>query len=132
MTETVYGSERLEEEDVDVQTGSQAGFITGLPHMKSDQDEDEELEGRTGLNCAFALSVIHAGDKRQYNDSLEHSWTSFEPSHPGVLSTLRRVAKSFEGLYDINRAKTWVEGLALGRYREDIYDGVGTSVGNPW
>lgn len=89
--------------------------------------------GRTGLDCAFPLSVIHFGSRSNGNQTNDWQLNSFEPSDPEVLATLRRYAKSFEGLYDINGRKKWVDGLAVGRYKEDVYDGVGTeSKGNPW
>lgn len=88
---------------------------------------------RRGLDCAFPLSIIHFGARSQDNHTRDWQLNSFEPSDPEVLATLRRYAKSFEGLYDINGQKRWVEGLAVGRYKEDVYDGVGTeSMGNPW
>ena len=86
-----------------------------------------------GLDCGFCLAVIHTGSRRAPNTSTEFSWSSLEPSHPGVLSTLRSYVKSFEGEYEINSGKaTWTDGWLVGRYANDKYDGVGMSKGNPW
>ena len=84
------------------------------------------------LDCGFILSVLHAHSNRPANVSAEPSWTSFEPSHPGVLSTLRLLAKSFDGEYSINDKNLWREGRLLGRYTGDEYDGTGKSRANPW
>ena len=74
---------------------------------------------RTGLDCAFLLSLIHFGD-----DVLN-------TTSPDVLSTIWHYVKSFDGLYALNR-QPWTSGWAVGRYAEDVYNGVGTSEGNPW
>ncbi|KAJ2837033.1 hypothetical protein FBU31_001227, partial [Coemansia sp. 'formosensis'] len=56
-----------------------------------------------------------------------------------MLSTVLAILRRFESLYDINRVtNTEIHGIsvplgvAAGRYPEDVYDGVGTSRGNPW
>jgi glucoamylase len=49
-----------------------------------------------------------------------------------VLSTLRAYIVSFDGLYAVNEGKNWTKGWVVGRYKEDVYNGVGTSQGNPW
>ncbi|KAJ2371352.1 hypothetical protein IW150_004630 [Coemansia sp. RSA 2607] len=56
-----------------------------------------------------------------------------------MLATALRLLRAFEPLYsvnqvlsaEINQAVVPV-GVALGRYPEDVYNGVGTSRGNPW
>ena len=84
---------------------------------------------RTSLDCALPLSVIHVGDRY---DEHSRTSTSFSPIDPGVLSTLREYIVSFQGIYKINHGHRWTSGWALGRYAEDMYDGVGTSEANPW
>ncbi|KAJ2831392.1 hypothetical protein GGI24_001589 [Coemansia furcata] len=56
-----------------------------------------------------------------------------------MLSTVLAILRRFESLYDINRVtNTEIYGIsvplgvAAGRYPEDVYDGIGTSRGNPW
>lgn len=89
---------------------------------------------RTGLDCAFPLSVVHAGS------------SDFLAAHDSeTLTTLRAYIQSFSGMYAINRpnpnpgrgmkdeaSRPWSEGWAVGRYSEDIYNGIGVSRGNPW
>ena len=79
---------------------------------------------RTGLDCATLLSIIHAGD---FTGS-----SAFSPITPDILSTVREVVLSFQGLYRINDDSQWTDGWAIGRYAEDTYDGVATSLANPW
>ena len=94
---------------------------------------------RTGLDCAFPLSVIHGG-----------SQDLLAAHDPETLATLRAYLMSFEGMYSINRSpgnpatgslrkgrtheasRPWRDGWAVGRYSEDIYNGIGVSRGNPW
>jgi len=97
-------------------TGYYRAILTGFTG-------DELADTPTGLDCAFLLSVIHAFD-RDYE-------TSFRIDDPGVVSTLREYIRSFDGLYCINEGQKWTDGWAVGRYAEDVYDGVGDSVGNP-
>lgn len=87
---------------------------------------DVDSNHRTGLDCALPLTIIHAGSIRSSDDDL------FSPSDPSVLITLKALVKSFAGLYPVNRERQWTDGWAVGRYSEDMYDGVGQSEGNPW
>ena len=93
------------------------------------EEASQDWYSRTGLDCAFPLCVIHTGTLYPHSDL---SWTSFEPSHPGVLTTIHQYILTFDGLYAINDGRKWTEGWALGRYAEDIYDGVGQSLAHPW
>ena len=93
------------------------------------EEVSQNGHSRRGLDCAFPLCVIHTGTLYPQSDL---SWMSFEPSHPGVLSTLHRYILTFDGLYGINEGRKWTEGWALGRYAEDLYDGVGQSLAHPW
>lgn len=77
---------------------------------------------RSGLDCAVPLAILHAGD-----DS--GAWSATDDR---VLKTLWEYVKSFEGMYAINRGKNWTEGWVVGRYKEDIYNGIGIGQGNPW
>lgn len=88
-------------------------------------DATKHPSRRTGLDCAFPLTLIHEEDSNDGNATLH-------AASPGALATLRHFARSFDNLYHVNSNSSWVEGKVLGRYAEDIYDGVGTSEGNPW
>ena len=80
------------------------------------------------LDCGFTLAVLH-GHTPSHNGT--SSPNAFDPAQPGVLSTLRLLAKSFKGEYAINHGE-WTDGWLLGRYRGDEYDGIGKSKANPW
>ncbi|KAJ2740973.1 hypothetical protein GGI20_005506 [Coemansia sp. BCRC 34301] len=56
-----------------------------------------------------------------------------------IIATVLAILRRFEHLYEINRVATTEIGgvnvpigVAAGRYPEDVYDGIGTSLGNPW
>jgi hypothetical protein len=85
-----------------------------------------------GLDCGFLLSVIHTTTRRGRNDTSDKGWTSFDPAHPGVLATLRLYLKSFADEYPINGKSDWTDGLLVGRYKGDVYDGVDMTGANPW
>lgn len=81
---------------------------------------------RTGLDCAIPLASVHFGAPHSDTDD------GFYLSQPDILATLREYILSFSGLYRINDGRNWTEGWAVGRYAEDVYNGVHTSKGNPW
>lgn len=91
--------------------------------------KDSKAIGRSGLDCAVPLSLIHFGghgfEDRDANLSLVSSDSR-------MLATIRDFILSFSGMYSINAHRKWTEGWAVGRYPEDVYDGVGKSSGNPW
>ncbi len=95
--------------------------------IKSYQDDDgvwlatEDLGQRTGLDAAVLLASIHAGGGNASEDLAPET----------MLVSLREYVLSFEGLYPTNTGN-WTNGWLVGRYAEDMYDGVGFSGGNPW
>lgn len=59
--------------------------------------------------------------------------SSFTPWSSEILSTLMRLNEQMGQLYPVNAAVSGSRrGVLLGRYPEDVYDGVGRSQGNPW
>ncbi|KAG0148911.1 hypothetical protein CROQUDRAFT_654270 [Cronartium quercuum f. sp. fusiforme G11] len=48
------------------------------------------------------------------------------------LATLDRLVDIFSAIYKINNNKGKKDGIAIGRYPEDNYDGKGSSIGHPW
>jgi glucoamylase len=83
--------------------------------------------GRSGLDAAVLLAVLHVGGKD------DEPWSATDDR---VLATIVRFVQSFEhGLYAINEGegrKGWKGAIAVGRYMEDVYDGDGKSKANPW
>ncbi|WVQ95970.1 hypothetical protein IAU59_003069 [Kwoniella sp. CBS 9459] len=104
--------------------------------VKSGQTEGSFWPDREWLDCSVPLSMIHLNPLR-YNGSWAHNIRDegdhqFHPTDPRILSTIYEYIRSFDGLYGINRGREWTEGWMMGRYREDVYDGVGKSRANPW
>ncbi|KAF3906925.1 Glucoamylase [Arthrobotrys entomopaga] len=75
--------------------------------------------GRSGIDCGNLLGSLRGGSY------------ILGPSDSKVLATLHALISSFQSLYAINQSASKV-GWAIGRYPEDVYDGVGTSQANPW
>lgn len=86
-----------------------------------------ETPDRCGLDCALLLGSIHGGQ-----DTLFPPWSS------EVLASLEKLVGAFFDLYPINKQappyhpEGTVRGPGIGRYPEDVYDGVGVSEGHPW
>lgn len=79
--------------------------------------------GRSGLNCDLMLGTLHGNRK------------VFPPWSDEVLVSLEKLVKVMSRRYPNNgppRADGRPNGIGIGRYIEDIYDGVGTSRGNAW
>jgi glucoamylase len=86
---------------------------------------------RAGLDCALPLTVIHGGTERG-GGAKNQAAGLLDAGQPEVLASLREYIASFQDEYKINGDAKWTDGWAVGRYMEDVYDGVGTSKGNPW
>lgn len=59
----------------------------------------------------------------------------YPPFSEPILATAVKLLKQFDALYVINKQRYYVTGIspAVGRYPEDLYDGVsGKTGGNPW
>lgn len=85
------------------------------------------LRGKSSYkDIAVVLGVLHG-----YNDDNLFSYTDDK-----VLASAYQIATSFLSEYGIagvtKDASGNVLGIPVGRYPEDVYDGVGTSLGNPW
>ncbi|ODV88797.1 glycoside hydrolase family 15 protein [Tortispora caseinolytica NRRL Y-17796] len=78
---------------------------------------------RSGLDAALFLAMNHA----------KQEGTTFSCASCEVLSTLMRYIKDNRARYPVNfQRQSPTSGVAVGRYPEDVYDGVGMSRGNPW
>jgi glucoamylase len=80
--------------------------------------------GEDRLDIAFLLACLHS--RSGFNTIFG---MSFECKSDKVLFSLVKLANSFEIEYPINYGN---EHVLFGRYDFDIYDGTGTSIGNPW
>ncbi|KAF2451315.1 glycoside hydrolase family 15 protein [Karstenula rhodostoma CBS 690.94] len=90
---------------------------------------------RSGLDCAVLLGSLHglpaAGEQEE---------PVFPPWADEVLDSLMGLARDMGKRFPINTlaprgdgdSGNRLEGVGIGRYPEDVYDGYGTSVGHPW
>ncbi|CAZ79787.1 unnamed protein product [Tuber melanosporum] len=83
---------------------------------------------RSGLDCGIMLGSIHGGHSDLY-----------PPWSDEVLASTQMFINQMQNLHPINKRKPpyypedeRLRGVGIGRYVEDIYDGVRTSEGNPW
>lgn len=96
---------------------------------------------RSGLDSALFLGSIHALDLLSWSG--EASVTDIYPPYSDeVLASLVQYINDMRYRYPVNYsrlkafqsigANTSLVGIGVGRYPEDVYNGVGNSVGNPW
>ncbi|ODV82559.1 glycoside hydrolase family 15 protein [[Candida] arabinofermentans NRRL YB-2248] len=84
---------------------------------------------RSGLDIASILGSLRAHDL-DTDDTLD---IPFPIDDASVLNTLAAMVNDMKYRYPINHNRLgFSTGFALGRYPEDVYDGYGTSEGNPW
>ncbi|KAJ1735303.1 hypothetical protein LPJ61_000616 [Coemansia biformis] len=81
---------------------------------------------RTNLDAQVLLAALHHGGVDRVGS-------------PHMADTVLALLRTFEPLYAVNQViRTVVSGqnvpigVAVGRYPEDVYNGDGVSVGNPW
>ncbi|CDK28452.1 unnamed protein product [Kuraishia capsulata CBS 1993] len=85
---------------------------------------------RIGLDIASILASLRAHDVDDVGDALD---IPFAVDDPVVLNTLTAMVNDMKYRYPINHNRLgFGTGFALGRYPEDVYDGYGTTEGNPW
>jgi len=85
------------------------------------------LRGKSSFkDISVVLGVLHG-----YNGDGVYSYTNDQ-----ILASAYQIATSFLDIYPIAKIQKDKSGnplgMPIGRYPEDIYDGVGTSRGNPW
>jgi glucoamylase len=74
---------------------------------------------KSGLDVATVLGVLHAAGEG----------ADFDVDDEWVLATAEKLRRGFQASYPINSGATTA---LIGRYPEDVYDGVGFSGGHPW
>lgn len=83
----------------------------------------------TQADCAVLLGFTHGFD----GDLGEKENDTWEPWSDRALASLDRLLNVFAAVYPVNDGLDHEKGqVLLGRYPEDVYDGVGQSIGNPW
>ena len=76
----------------------------------------------SGLDVAVVLGALHGSTSDHF----------LSPGSDQVVATASHLQEAFQKLYGVNQVQGL--GVAIGRYPEDIYDGitVGERPGNPW
>lgn len=108
----------------------ESGFkISDIPYLI--ETPSLFLQGqRCGLDIGSVLATLRAHDLDDPTDFID---IPFSIDDTAVISTLSALVNDMRYRYPINTEKgKFSEGLALGRYPEDRYDGYGISEGNPW
>ncbi|PFH46727.1 carbohydrate-binding module family 20 protein [Amanita thiersii Skay4041] len=78
--------------------------------------------GRSGKDANTVLASIHTFDSTAGCDA-----ATFQPCSDKALANLKTYADAFRSIYSINSGIPSNQGIATGRYPEDVYFG-----GNPW
>lgn len=111
----------------------ESGFIDYDRHII--KSCPQVLDNRSGLDIATVLASLYTHDEEFVGQNLEE----FDVDDNNILNTFYELVESMSELYPINKLKsennnkkTKLFGTALGRYPEDIYDGIDVSEGNPW
>lgn len=111
-------------------------FTSLLDFLVRYVDYDKNMITETPLNLSnrpsgLDISVILAC--LVTHDSHGSKFSYFNVDNLRILNTLNELISSMSILYPINSSKLGTNlGIAVGRYPEDVYDGVGISQGNPW
>ncbi|KAI9772523.1 MAG: Glucoamylase, intracellular sporulation-specific [Geoglossum simile] len=89
---------------------------------------------RSGLDCAILLGSIHGNPNADYD--AENLSLMYPPWSDEVLVSLLDLVNDQGSRFPINtptlNPSNKLEGVGVGRYPEDVYDGDGKSSGNPW
>nr|QUS93302.1 glucoamylase [synthetic construct]CAC83969.1 glucoamylase [Saccharomycopsis fibuligera] len=99
-----------------------SGFVnSGKKHIV----ESPQLSSRGGLDSATYIAALITHDIGD-----DDTYTPFNVDNSYVLNSLYYLLVDNKNRYKING--NYKAGAAVGRYPEDVYNGVGTSEGNPW
>ncbi|KAJ1926694.1 hypothetical protein IWQ60_003580 [Tieghemiomyces parasiticus] len=94
-----------------------------LGYVVTSRNRDEGVSKSSNLDVQVVVAAIHAG----LDDGI------YTPESDRILATADAITRRFQYLFPVNQQqKTSGIGPAIGRYPEDVYDGYGVSIGNPW
>ncbi|EST04645.1 Glycoside hydrolase family 15 [Kalmanozyma brasiliensis GHG001] len=88
------------------------------------------VSGRNGIDCSVMLGALKGWDTT--DNAAAVNATVFGVASDKVLATHKKYVDSFRSLYAINNNAAAPNAVGVGRYPSDVYDGDGTSQGNPW
>lgn len=105
-------------------SGSDGGFVnTDVNHIVENPDLLQQ-NSRQGLDSATYIGPLLT------HDIGESSSTPFDVDNEYVLQSYYLLLEDNKDRYSVNSA--YSAGAAIGRYPEDVYNGDGSSEGNPW
>uniref|UniRef100_A0A060TJ22 glucan 1,4-alpha-glucosidase n=1 Tax=Blastobotrys adeninivorans TaxID=409370 RepID=A0A060TJ22_BLAAD len=95
---------------------------------------------RSGIDCSTLISAVHSSIGTSFSSQFGvYDEEAFTIASPEMLNTIQALIQDMSSRFQINkdrikRAKSssGLVGVAIGRYPGDVYDGYGTSAGNPW
>lgn len=103
--------------------------------------ETFHLDYRQGLDSALFLASVHSLDLINWNGH-DSATDLYPPYSDEMVGSLAKYIESMRFLYPINFDRmskfenlglnSSVVGIGVGRYSEDVYNGNGVSLGNPW
>lgn len=96
---------------------NRVGYIRASRNFIDSHGKKSQLDVGTLLGCLHAGRQIPVG---------------FRPESQKMIGSFQAILKSMSQTYPVNSRYHHLIAKAVGRYPEDIYDGVGTSIGNPW
>lgn len=143
--DSVVAQEQQQEEQAQTQQGAKAEGEREEETAGADAEwhklekvvKADETHGKTsGLDTAVVLAVLHAGRGTPWARITTSVDAVTDPpfeSATKVLSTLVELMDQFSVRYPLNAGRRANgQAVALGRYDEDVYDGVHMSVAHPW
>lgn len=86
--------------------------------------ESPQLTSRGGLDCATFIAALVSHDQNDGSD------IPFNVDNPYVLNSFYYLLNDNKQRYGMNAP--YKLGAAMGRYPEDVFNGVETAEGNPW
>lgn len=115
----------------------EGGFLN--PNKNYIVETPSNLNTRSGLDVAVLIASLLAHADMEQDEGQQQSISStttnlpFAVNDSGILNTLHSLVNVMAIIYPVNHERHSPRmGVALGRYPEDVYDGAGTSEGNPW
>ncbi|WP_437594806.1 glycoside hydrolase family 15 protein [Sorangium sp. So ce1000] len=103
----------------------------GRNHLVATRDQDGWSNPRSGLDSSVIVATL--GGYATEEDFHLEGGSAYPVDQEQVLATAAALERTFEVMYPINDPSERIEGIAIGRYPEDRYDGYRTdSLGNPW
>lgn len=113
------------------QADALASFVGGFWDNNKDHLIETMNSQRSGLDCGILLGALHGtGTDYTADEGVYPPWSD------EVLVTLLAFVTDQRARYPINsgaaKSNDPLAGVGIGRYPEDVYNGDGTSIGNPW